>query len=739
MTEHDEYDDFVIQIGPPGVDGHHSVIVIKSPAGKGGRGRLPASLLDPSSPVAGTGTRERSTDGATTRAVNFGNVEVKPLDEVGRELFDALFAEEIASLFQQSYGKVLAKGRRLRIRLQLNVEDASIAPVATLPWELMYRHDRREFLVLSADTTLVRSLDVPIGAYDPPAITGPVRVLFVMANPRGDLDLHAERAEIEKQLAEDLRELPANEASERREIVAEFLEDATFATLEDRLRNKDYHIIHFMGHGAFDEQHQGQLLFHDGTLRSGADLGELLKRERMTRLVTLNACRTAEGSGKAGADPFAGVAAALVMAGVPAVVAMQFPITDAAAIAFSARLYSALGRGEPLEEAVDLGRRRIKALARDQREWATPVLFVGDTTPFRELVSKTPTAVSSALVVVSSAKALTVVAPQHQHQGRMWGAAAAVVLVAGGLAAYLMIPRPAPTAPTAALETKGVAPPTPAPIVSPVVSPTPDPAGAPRRPLPEMVTIPAGTFTMGSAGGEDGRSRNEGPTRMVSVPAFELGTHEVTVEQFQAFADDPVNKDLQIDGCAAPTGGWRPNRNWSWLSPGFEQTGRHPVACVSLKDAEGFLAWLNQVAGKSFRLASEAEWEYAARAGTTGPRYWDNPEETCEYAQTLYKPPRCNSRSQNTAPVGVPKRPNAFGLYDMLGNVSEWTADCWNDGYSGAPTNGAVRATGDCGHGVVRGGAWIHGLRDFRSAARMKFSVSSRANIIGFRVARTLP
>ena len=279
------------------------------------------------------------------------------------------------------------------MRVQLNVENASIAPLATIPWELMYRHDKREFLVLSADTTLVRSLDVPTGDWDLPAITGPVRVLFVMANPRGDLDLKAERTEIEKRLALDQqRDQPAGATPNLRPIVAEFLEDATFAGLEDRLRDSDYHIIHFMGHGAFDDRNQGHLLFHDG-MRSGADLGEVLRREKMTRLVTLNACRTAEGSADAGADPFAGVAAALVMAGVPAVVAMQFPVSDTAAIAFSARLYSELGRGEPLEEAVDSGRRRIKALAPDQREWATPVLFMSDTPPFRELVFNAPTEV----------------------------------------------------------------------------------------------------------------------------------------------------------------------------------------------------------------------------------------------------------------------------------------------------------------------------------------------------------
>ncbi len=388
-----EYDDFVLQIGPP-IDGFHSVTVIKSSAGKGGTGRFPASWLAPGAQPAGEGTSQRGVAATATRDVQIDDSEgIPPPAELGRRLFDALFTDQIASLFQQSYGKASARGRRLRIRLQLNVENASIAPLATIPWELMYRHDRREFLVLSADTTLVRSLDVPTGEWDVPEITGPIRVLFVMANPRGDLNLKAERAEIEARLALDQqRDQPAGATPNLRPIVAEFLEDATFAALEDRLRDSDYHIIHFMGHGAFDERQQGHLLFHDG-MRSGADLAEVLRRERMTRLVTLNACRTAEGSANADADPFAGVAAALVMAGVPAVVAMQFPVSDTAAIAFSARLYSELGRGEPLEDAVDSGRRRIKALAPDQREWATPVLFLSGAPPFRELVFNVPTEV----------------------------------------------------------------------------------------------------------------------------------------------------------------------------------------------------------------------------------------------------------------------------------------------------------------------------------------------------------
>ena len=307
--------------------------------------------------------------------------------------YEAVFTGEIESLFEQSLGSTLATGHRLRVRLQLNVENESIAPLATIPWELMYRRRMREHLVLSPRTTLVRSLDVPIGAYDPKPLSESVRVLFVMSNPRGDLNLKAERAEIEARLAQDRPD--SQGGTGRRPIVAEFLEDATFLALEQLLRDEDYHIIHFMGHGEFDARNQGQLLFHDGP-RSGSDLGDMLRRERKTRLVTLNACRTAEGSADANADPFAGVATALVMAGVPAVVAMQFPVSDKAAIAFSARLYAALGRGEPLEEAVDSGRMRIKALAADQREWATPVLFLRDVAP--QLVFNAPVVAPSAPV-----------------------------------------------------------------------------------------------------------------------------------------------------------------------------------------------------------------------------------------------------------------------------------------------------------------------------------------------------
>jgi cytochrome c-type biogenesis protein CcmH/NrfG len=432
-----EYDDFVIQIGPP-IDGYHTVTVVHSPAGTGGRGRFPADWRAITEGSTGSPAAGGSADADVARSFRPEKRERPDPTEVGRQLYDALFTGEIESLFEQSLGSTLATGHRLRVRLQLNVENESIAPLATIPWELMYRRRLREHLVLSPRTTLVRSLDVPIGAYDPKPLNESVRVLFVMSNPRGDLNLKAERVEIEARLAQE-----HPDATGHRPIAPEFLEDATFMALEQLLRDEDFHIIHFMGHGEFDARNQGQLLFHDGP-RSGSDLGDMLRRERKTRLVTLNACRTAEASADANADPFAGVATALVMAGVPAVVAMQFPVSDKAAIAFSARLYAALGRGEPLEEAVDSGRMRIKALAADQREWATPVLFLRDVAP--QLVFNAPVVTPSAPVAApvpvavaaagAAASAPPSVAPRRGSKIRTLAIGAALGVVA--LLAFLM-------------------------------------------------------------------------------------------------------------------------------------------------------------------------------------------------------------------------------------------------------------------------------------------------------------
>jgi len=273
----------------------------------------------------------------------------------------------------------------------------------------------------------------------------------------------------------------------------------------------------------------------------------------------------------------------------------------------------------------------------------------------------------------------------------------------------------------------------------PGVAPIQAPAVAPPFPgQPEMVKIPSGAFAMGSPNSENGRKQNEGPVHQVGIQAFELGRFEVSVEQFQVFVDD--NPDLQSDDppCSAWKGRWEQDKKLNWKSPGFRQSSKNPVVCVSWLDAQHYADWLNKKSSiKGYRLPSEGEWEYAARAGSTGPRYWPPEEEACHYAVTAVVSPECRAFGR-TMPVGE-RIENQFHLFDMLGNASEWTEDCWNNSYANAPANGEAWKVGNCNLRAVRGGSWMHGLMEVRSAFRTGFAPPFRSNQIGFRVARTLP
>jgi formylglycine-generating enzyme required for sulfatase activity len=266
---------------------------------------------------------------------------------------------------------------------------------------------------------------------------------------------------------------------------------------------------------------------------------------------------------------------------------------------------------------------------------------------------------------------------------------------------------------------------------------------------PEMVVIPAGRFTMGSPSSQDPRETEEGPTRVVSVPSFALGRYEVTRTQFETYVADV---GALINGCQIFNGTMAVNdASSSWRSPGFDQSPSEPVVCVNWNDADAFVAWLRMRTKQPYRLASEAEWEYAARARTTTSNYWgERPSSTCAYANVADEAFRrsfpmwnldihpCADGFTFTAPVGQ-FRPNAFGLYDMLGNASEWTQDCWNDDYTRAPTNGGAWTTGDCNQRVLRGLAWINRPVVVRSAFRNRDTSSQRDSRYGIRVARALP
>jgi formylglycine-generating enzyme required for sulfatase activity len=271
---------------------------------------------------------------------------------------------------------------------------------------------------------------------------------------------------------------------------------------------------------------------------------------------------------------------------------------------------------------------------------------------------------------------------------------------------------------------------------------------------PEMVVIPAGTFVMGSPDGEtpvigldgkqkpgplapkeEGRGANEGPQHEVKIAsAFAAGKYAVTFEEW--------------DECAA-LGACPPASD-----PGYGR-GRKPVISVTWDDAKKYVAWLSSMTGKDYRLLSEAEWEYAARAGTRsaysfGDSYPPS-KRICEYANfadislagvkfqgiMASASDVCDDGHAVAAPVGSYK-PNAFGLYDMHGNVFQWTEDCYADNYKGASTDGAAATTENCGLRVTRGGSWNTLPGFLRSAFRYGGTPDGRAYDVGFRVGRTL-
>ena len=266
---------------------------------------------------------------------------------------------------------------------------------------------------------------------------------------------------------------------------------------------------------------------------------------------------------------------------------------------------------------------------------------------------------------------------------------------------------------------------------------------------PKMVIVPGGSFLMGSPKGEVGRYTDEGLQRKVSIARFALGKSEVTRREFAVYAQSST---LQSKGCRIWDGkSWKTDDSKSWQDPGFSQTDDDPVVCVSSEDARRYTDWLGLKAGYDYRLASESEWEYAARAKTETSRFWgDNPDNACAFAnvadQTLkenypdltWPIHDCKDGHARTAPVGS-FQANAFGLSDMLGNVWEWTEDCWNANYTVAPIDGSAWITGNCHARVARGGSWNVGPRVARSANRYRNDATNRFEVIGFRVARTLP
>lgn len=283
---------------------------------------------------------------------------------------------------------------------------------------------------------------------------------------------------------------------------------------------------------------------------------------------------------------------------------------------------------------------------------------------------------------------------------------------------------------------------------------------------PRMIIVPAGSFQMGSTRSEQdwavqqGRKRDsadrEAPPHEVTISKpFAVGMYEVTRDEFFAFARETAwsagkrcNTFEEVQGKYMRAD--REDRDWR--NSGQPQTGDHPVGCVTWDDASAFAVWLSRKTGQRYRLLSEAEWEYVARAGTHTYAYWGDDvssPQSCKFANVGDQTPfpngetwptrlSCNDGYWATSPVGK-FLPNAFGVYDLLGNVWEWVDDCAHPNYEGAPVDGSAwTIQGHCDARVLRGGAFYENGASIRAAVRGKSEPQLRFDNSGFRVARDL-
>lgn len=227
---------------------------------------------------------------------------------------------------------------------------------------------------------------------------------------------------------------------------------------------------------------------------------------------------------------------------------------------------------------------------------------------------------------------------------------------------------------------------------------------------PQMVALPAGSFMMGSDASEQGREASEGPRHPVKISrSFAIGATEVTFDQYDAC--------VKVHACT-------PAQDQGW------GRGNRPVIHVSIDDAKKYVAWLSSTTGQSYFIPSEAEWEYAARAGTQSP--WNTGDAVIsEDANFL-------GQFKKTVPTGS-YPPNGFGLQDMHGNVAEWVQDCLDTGYLGVPNDGSAAVSGTCATRIVRGGHFNSTHQHVRSAARLTATPTFRDTGTGFRVTRALP
>ncbi len=348
--------------------------------------------------------------------------------DIGGRLFDAVFAGAVRDCYRGSLAQAASSSQGLRLRLRLT----DVPEIAAWPWEFLFDSSQNRFIALSIETPLVRYLDFaePVETLE---VAAPLRVLLVVSSPSDHTRLDVERE------CQKMESAVAGLKAEGR-LGVDRIDVATLGELQRALSKQTYHILHFIGHGGADGAKEGHLVFEDNDERGytvdGSTLGTLLHNHPSMRLALLNAC---EGARTLGADAFAGVAQRLVQQGIPCVVAMQFEISDAAAIQFSSAFYAAVASGQPVDLAVAQGRLAIYSEVSDL-EWATPVLYLRSPdarifAPAAQPAAVTPASPAITIDTVARPAMATLDAPQSPTT---WLAAAtlATIFLGAGMAAW---------------------------------------------------------------------------------------------------------------------------------------------------------------------------------------------------------------------------------------------------------------------------------------------------------------
>ena len=670
----------------------------------------------------------------------FESGELTAVKQCGESLFDAVFSGEVYTCYVMSWELARENEKGLRIRLHIHVPEFH-----DYPWELLYNSKTKQFLALSNDTPIIRYYEQPFPE-QPLLVEMPIKILVMISSPEGfpQLNVEGEWKQLESAFAPLIK---------RGLVVLERLERPTLGELQKALRRDQFHIFHFIGHGKFVIHKQDGVLLMEEELNgrgrpvSGQYLGVLLHDHQWLRMVVLNAC---EGARTSPSDPYAGVAQALVQQGIPAVIAMQFPIFEESAVEFAQEFYGAIADGFPVDASISEARKAIFTTG-NETEWATPVLFMNSpdgrifdlhSTPKILPVHDLATSESETgePVPVEEEKT-TPLKRSHQIFSKIWNRLALGLAVAGlvvifglWIAGTYFSPLPIPTdTSTPSVTATSVLPTntstfTPSATETVTLTPTPTLTATPTAtPFPpelkdkknvEMIFIPAGEFLMGS----DEDASDEKPAHTVFMDAYYIDKYETTNEQYELC--------VQLHICKRPID-YSSYQRLSYF--GNPQYAGYPVINVTLEMARSYCEdW------RGTRLPTEAEWEKAARGTSGSPFPWGEGID-CAYAN--YHDRTC-SRTLDTSPVtsfapGV----SEYGVYNMSGNVWEWVKDWYSPAYylnspEMNPTGPEHAMVGI--YFIKRGGGFHSSWEDLRVTHREKNDPTNYGSDLGFRCVRPI-